>query len=61
MKENLEIYGEKLGIMSERKLGVALYDFLLEEQMQAINTNVKETLIRRHKRLVKSNRGEDND
>ena len=32
MKENLEISGKKLEIMSESQKGVALDDFLLKEQ-----------------------------
>ena len=35
MKENLNISGKKLEIMSERQLGVALDDFVLKEQRQA--------------------------
>ena len=31
MKDNLEISGKKLEIMSERHLGVALDDFMLKE------------------------------
>ena len=61
MKENLEISGKKLEIMSEIQLGGALDDFMLKEQRQAINDNVEETLIRQKKRLIKRKRGEDND
>ena len=61
MKENLEISGKKLEIMSEIQLGGALDDFMLKEQRQAINDNVEETLIRQNKRLIKRKRGEDND
>ena len=32
MKENLEIFGKKLEIMSESQIGVALDDFVLKEQ-----------------------------
>ena len=32
MKENLEISGKKLEIMSESQIGVELDDFLLKEQ-----------------------------
>ena len=54
IKENLEISGKKLEILSESHLGVALDDFMLKEQRQAINETVKETLRIRHKRLIKS-------
>ena len=47
--------------MSKRQLGVALDDFALKEQRQYINENIKETLRRHHKRLIKTKRGEDND
>ena len=53
MKENFEISGKKLDIMSKRQLGVVLYDFVLKEQRQAINENVEEKLISQHKRLMK--------
>ena len=46
MKENFEISGKKLDIMSKRQLGVVLYDFVLKEKRQAINDNVEETLRR---------------
>ena len=46
--------------MSKRQLGLVLYDFVLKEQIQAINNNVKETLIRKNKRLLKMKRGGDN-
>ena len=45
--------------MSERQIGVALDNFVLKYQRQAINENVEETLISQHKRLIKRNRGED--
>ena len=32
MKENLEISGKKLEIMSESRIGVVLDDFVLKEQ-----------------------------
>ena len=48
MKENLEISGKKLEIMSESQIGVALDDFVLKEQRQAINDNAEETLRRQH-------------
>ena len=37
MKENLEIYGKKLEIMSKSQLGMSLDDFVIKEQSQAIN------------------------
>ena len=61
MKEILGISGKNIEIMSERQLGVVLYDFVLKEQRQAINDNVEETLRRQHMRLIKKNRGEDKD
>ena len=61
MKDNPEISGKKLEIISERQLGVALDGFVLKEQRQAINENVKEKLIRQHKRLIKRKRGEYKD
>ena len=39
---------------------MVLYDFVLKEQIHAINKNVEETLIRKNKRLIKSKRGGDN-
>ena len=39
IKENLKISGKKLGIMSERYLGVALDDLVLKYQRRAINEN----------------------
>ena len=59
MKDNLEISGKKLEIMSESQIGVTLDDFVLKEQRQAINENVEETLRRQNTRLIKSNRDED--
>ena len=59
MKANLEISGKKLEIMSERKIEVALDDFVLKEQMQTINENIEEVLRRQHKRQIKRKRGED--
>ena len=53
IKENLEISGKKLEIMSERQLGAALDDFVLKEQRQAINEAVEEMLRRQQKRLIK--------
>ena len=50
MKDNLK---KKLEIMSKRQLGVALDDFVLKEQMQAVNENIEETLRRQQKRLKK--------
>ena len=47
--------------MSGRQLGVAIDDSVLKEQRQAINGNVKETLRRQHKRLIKRKRGKDKD
>ena len=41
------------------QLGVALYDFLLEYQRQAINENVEEMLRSQNKSLIKMNRGKD--
>ena len=61
MKEILGISGKNIEIMSERQLGVVLYDFVLKEQRQAINDNVEETLRSQHMRLIKKNRGEDKD
>ena len=61
MKENVEIYGKKLELMSERQLGMALDYFMLEEQRQAINENVDETLRRQHKRMIKRKRRKDKD
>ena len=61
MKENLEISGKKLDIVSESQLGVALDNFGLKDQRQGINDNVKEALRRKHKRLIKRNRGEYKD
>ena len=46
MKENLEISGKKLEIMSKIQLGVVLDDFALKEQREAINENVEEAFIR---------------
>ena len=46
MKENPKISGKKLEIMSKRQLGLALDNFVLKYQMQAINGNFKETLKR---------------
>ena len=39
MKENPGITDKKLEIMSERQLGLALDDFVLKYQRQAINEN----------------------
>ena len=47
--------------MSERQLGVTLDDFVLKDQGQNINENVKKTLISQHKRPIKSKRGKDKD
>ena len=46
--------------MRKRQLGLVLYDFVLKEQIHAINKNVEETLIRRNQRLIKRKRGGDN-
>ena len=59
--QKFDIFGKNLEIMSERKLGASLYDFVLKEQRQTINENVEEKLIRQHLRLIKSKRGEDKD
>ena len=59
MKENLDISGEKLEIMSERQLGVALENFVFKEQRKNINENLQETLRRQHKWLVKMKREKD--
>ena len=40
---------------------MALDDFALKEQMQSINDNVKKTLGRQNKRLVKSKKNKDKD
>ena len=61
MKENLEISGNKLEIMSKMQPGVALYNFVLKEQRQAINDNVEETLKSYPKRLIKGKRGKYKD
>ena len=61
MKENLEISGKKLEIMSERQLGVALDDLVLKKQRQAINENVGENLKKKNKRPIKRNVCEDKD
>ena len=61
MKENLEISGEKIEIMSKRHLGVALDYFVLKEKRQAVNDTFKEKLRRYHNRLIKRNRGKDKD
>ena len=42
MKENLEISGKKLEIMSESRIGVALDDFMLKDQRQVIKENVED-------------------
>ena len=61
MKENLYISDKKLEMMRKRKLGVALDDFLLKEQRQAIHDNVDEMFRRKHKRMIKKKRGKDKD
>ena len=61
IKENLEISGKKLEIMSERQLGVALDDLVLKKQRQAINENVGENLKKNNKRPIKRNVCEDKD
>ena len=61
IKENLKISGIQLEIMSERQLGVALDDFVLKEQRQAINGSVKETLRRQKNRRIKRERGKDKE
>ena len=53
IKENLEISGKKLEIMSERQPGAALDDFVLKEQRQAINEAAEEMSRRQQKRLIK--------
>ena len=40
---------------------MALCDFVLKDQSQAINDNFEEKLRREHKSLIKSKRGEDMD
>ena len=61
MKENLEISVKKLEIMSKRQIGVPLDDFVLKAQRKAINDNIEEAMRRQCKRLIKRNRGEDNN
>ena len=61
MKDNLEISGKKLKIMSERQLGVVLDDFVLKYKRQSINENVEEMLIRYNKRLIERNIGKYKD
>ena len=53
IKDNLDISGKKLEIVSKRQIGVALHDFVLKEQRQSINDNSEKTLRRQHKRLIK--------
>ena len=55
IKENLNISGK-----SKRQLGVALYDFVLKEQMQYINENSEEKFRRQNKSPIKRKRGKDN-
>ena len=57
IKENLEISGKVLEIMSKRQIVVALDGFVLKEQRRAINKTVEEMLIRQKKRLIKSRIG----
>ena len=61
IKDNLEISGMKLEIISERHLGVALDDFVLKEKRQDINKAVKETLISQQKRSIKFKRVRDKE
>ena len=61
IKDNLEISGMKLEIISEKHLGVALDDFVLKEKRQDINKAVKETLISQQKRSIKFKRVRDKE
>ena len=61
MKENLDISGKKLVIMSESQAVVELDYLVLKEQRQAIIDNVEGTLIRQNNMIKKRKGGEDKE
>uniref|UniRef100_A0A7S4MXX5 Mre11 DNA-binding domain-containing protein n=1 Tax=Odontella aurita TaxID=265563 RepID=A0A7S4MXX5_9STRA len=59
VKENLELADKKLQVLDERRLGIALDEFVSKEQRQAIADTVEDELKRSQKELIRRKRDGD--